>query len=114
MKNKAVGVSITERVYTNVAGETIRVTITRASADGGGGLLAGLGGLARLGMMQGERVRYGGVVGSSMRQGKEQTINLPLEDDSSLGLAGRVSEEVMDAFARAYPIRELNDAVSSN
>ena len=116
VKNKAMGVSITERVYTNEAGDKITVTLTRMAADGGagGGFLAGLGGLANLGMMQGERVRYGGVVGSAMKQGREYAITLPFDDASSnLKIAGNVEEEVADTFARGYAIRELNDAVST-
>lgn len=114
VNNKAMGMSVTERIYKNADGDTVKVTFTRKSADGGGGFMAGLGGLAKLGLMQGERVRYGGVIGSAMAQGREFTIMLNLDDDSLLNISSSdVGKDGVDAFAREYPIRELNDAVSA-
>ncbi len=114
-RNKVVGVSITERPYTNKAGDKILVTITRQTAESEGGLFSGLNALANLGVMQGERVRYGGVTGSAMTQGSEYKVDLPLDDGSRFGAASRdVNKDAMDTFLSDYPIRELNKAVSSN
>jgi len=112
-KNKAMGMSITERSYTK-NGNSIRVTLTRKTADGGGGLMQGLGSIAQFGMMQGERVRIGGRTGSAMNQGRDKTINLSLEDSSLLAFASRdVSLEDLTEFADEFPVREINDAVSA-
>ncbi len=115
VNNKAMGMSVTERVYKNGDGKRIKVSLTRKSADGGGGFMAGLGGLANLGMMQGERVRYGGVMGTAMTQGRENKIMLTLEDDSLFQISSTdVDKDGVDAFTSEYPIRELNDAVAEN
>ncbi len=115
VSNKAMGMSVTERVYKNEDGKRIKVSLTRKSADGGGGFMGGLGGLANIGMMQGERVRYGGVMGTAMTQGRENKIMLTLEDDSLLQISSTdVDKGGVDEFASEYPIRELNDAVSEN
>jgi len=115
VSNKAMGMSVTERVYKNEDGKRIKVSLTRKSADGAGGFMAGLGGLANIGMMQGERVRYGGVMGTAMTQGRENKIVLTLEDDSLLQVSSsEVDKDTVDAFTSEYPIRELNDAVAEN
>ncbi len=114
-KNKMMGTSITERVYKNAAGVEIKVTLTRAAADGGGGFMAGMNSLAQFGMMQGERVRIGGVTGSAMDQGSEKTVILTLDDGTLYNASSRkASLETVKEFSREYPIRELNDAVSAN
>ncbi len=112
-KNKMMGAVITERIYESAAGSEIKVTLTRWSADGGGGFMAGVGSLAKLGLMQGERVRVGGIMGSAMDDGGEKTVMLPLDDGSLLNISS-VNErlDVVKAFSQAYPVRELNAAAS--
>ncbi len=114
-KNKMMGTAITERIYKNGSGGEITVTFTRASADGGGGFLAGMNSLAKIGMMQGERVRAGGVMGSAMSQGRENMVLFALDDGSSFKASSRnVNLATVKGFTQKYSIRELNDAVSSN
>ncbi len=113
-KNKVMGSAITERVYSNRAGDEIKVTLTRASADGAGGFMAGISSLAKLGFMQGERVRIGGIMGSAMDDGGEKTVMLTLDDGSLFNVSSlNLALDVVKAFAQTYPVRELNAAVSA-
>ncbi|MCH6255355.1 hypothetical protein MLD52_02260 [Puniceicoccaceae bacterium K14] len=111
-KNKMMGMSVTERTYT-FDGVTIKVTLTRQTADSDGGFMQGLGNIAKMGLMQGEPVRIGGCKGSAIAQGSETTITLGLAGDALLAFSSRnATLDKVVGFAEEYPVREINGALS--
>ena len=112
-KNKAMGVSVTERIYSN--GEmSVTVSLTE-EAGGDSGMLGGLGALVQMSNQfgGGRKVRIQRRTGTAMAEGSSSTVNITLESSGTLMFqSDDMDLDALIEWAEEFPVAKLDEARS--
>ena len=111
-KNKAMGMMVTERTYSN-GGNQVSVSLTEGSA--GGGPMAGLGAIAQMAgaFGGGRKVRIQRRTGTAMDDGGSRQIFIGLESGGSLTFESNdLSLDELIKFAEGFPVADIDEARS--
>lgn len=112
-KNKAMGVMITERIYSH---KGVQISVKLTEGTSGGGALAGFGALAQMAgaMGGGRKIRIQRRTGTAMSEGKNSTINIGLESGGSLMFqTNDIDIDSLIEFAESFPVAKLDEARGS-